>query len=98
MCNECKIFTEKGKYYCPESLTAFKYCPFCGEVLKFEEKKIVNLEEITKFFDYVNTLEDGTDKWREAFIIMDKYLRDNKDPDEYIQEIIKKVEKKFKTK
>lgn len=98
MCNECKIFTEKGKYYCPESYNAFKYCPFCGEELKFVEKKVVDVEDIKTVFDYIRTLEDGTDKWRQAFIEMDKCVRDGKNPDDYLQDIMTKVEKKFKTK
>lgn len=94
MCNECRIFTDKGLYYCPESMKAFQYCPFCGELLKFPSKQeTIKIETI---FDYIKTLEDGSDKWRQAFIEMDKYVRDGKDPNEYLQEIMKKVERKFK--
>ena len=41
---------------------------------------------------YIDTLEDGTDKWRKAMDLGSKYHKDGKNPDEYLEEIIKKVE------
>ena len=46
----------------------------------------------TTFWEYIDTLEDGTDKWRKAMDLGSKYHKDGKNPDEYLEEIIKKVE------
>lgn len=46
----------------------------------------------TIFWDYVDTLEDGSDKWRIAIDLGSKYHKDGKNPDEYLEEIINKVE------
>lgn len=92
MCNQCKIFTEKGKYYCPESMDFFKYCPFCGEELKFEEDKT---EESLSICDYLRSLDDGTreginyEKWRYG---IDYYI---KHPDISIDDFVNHIEKKF---
>jgi hypothetical protein len=47
----------------------------------------------TTFWGYIDTLEDGTDKWRKAIDLGSKYHKMGKNPDEYLDEIIKKVEK-----
>lgn len=46
------------------------------------------------FWGYVDTLEDGSDDWRYAMQIGSKYYKAGKNPDEYLDEIIKKVNKK----
>ena len=46
------------------------------------------------FWDYVDTLEDGSDDWRYAMQLGQKYHNEKKNPDEYLEEIIKKVNKK----
>ena len=96
MCKECKIFTEKGKYYCPESMDYFKYCPFCGKKLIFNVLKV----EHSSLIDYIKSLDkpETYDKWRYAYELWVEYHNNGKNPDDYIDEIIKKVEKKFKTK
>ena len=48
----------------------------------------------TTFWGYVETLKDGTDEWRKAIDLGGKYHRQGKDPDKYLDEIIKKVENK----
>lgn len=48
----------------------------------------------TTFWDYVDTLKDGTDDWRYAMQLGQKYHNAGKNPDEYLDEIIKKVNKK----
>lgn len=47
----------------------------------------------TTFWDYVDTLEDGSDDWRYAMQLGQKYHNAGKNPDEYLDEIIKKVKK-----
>lgn len=95
MCNQCKIFTEKGKYYCPESMDSFKYCPFCGEELKFEEDKT---EEFSSICDYLRSLDDGTreginyEKWRYG---IDYYI---KHPGMSVDDFLNHIEKKFNKK
>ena len=46
------------------------------------------------FWDYVDTLEDGTDEWRIAMKLGQKYHNEGKNPDNYVNEIINKVNKK----
>ena len=46
------------------------------------------------FWDYVDTLEDGSDDLRYAMQLGQKYHNEGKNPDEYLEEIIKKVNKK----
>ena len=48
----------------------------------------------TTFWDYVDTLEDGSDDWRYVMQLGQKYHNEGKNPDEYLEEIIKKVNKK----
>lgn len=47
----------------------------------------------TSFWGYIDTLEDGSDKWRKVIDLGSKYHKSGKNPDEYLDEIIKKVEK-----
>lgn len=95
MCNQCKIFTEKGKYYCPESMDSFKYCPFCGKELKVEEDKV---DESSSICDYLRSLDDGTreginyEKWRYG---IDYYI---KHPNISIDDFLNHIEKKFNKK
>ena len=91
MCKQCKIFTEKGKYYCPESMDHFVFCPFCGKRLEFKEEK----NEYTNLDEYIQSLdnEETYYKWRYAIDLWIKYSQEGKDIDEYTDEIIKKVEK-----
>ena len=51
-------------------------------------------ESFKTFWDYVDTLEDGTEKWRVAMNLGTKYHREGKNPDNYLDEIIAKVNKK----
>lgn len=48
----------------------------------------------TTFWGYVNTLEDGSDDWRYTMQLGQKYHNAGKNPDKYLDEIIKKVNKK----
>ena len=43
-------------------------------------------------WEYIDTLDNGSDKWREAIDLGVKYHKDGKNPDEYLEEIINKVE------
>ena len=45
------------------------------------------------FWDYVDTLEFSSDNWRYAMQLGQKYYKAGKNPDEYLEEIIKKVNK-----
>jgi len=47
----------------------------------------------TTFWDYLDTLEDGSDDWRYAMQLGQKYHNAGKNPDDYLDEIIKKVKK-----
>lgn len=47
----------------------------------------------TTFWEYVDTLEDETDKWRKVMDLGSKYHKAGKNPDEYLEEIINKVNK-----
>jgi hypothetical protein len=47
----------------------------------------------TTFWDYVDTLKDGSDDWRYAMQLGQKYHKAGKNPDDYLDEIIKKVKK-----
>ena len=46
------------------------------------------------FWDYIDTLKDGSDEWRIAMDLGSKYHNEGKNPDNYIDEIINKVNKK----
>lgn len=46
------------------------------------------------FWAYVDTLEDNSDDWRYAMQLGQKYHKVGKNPDEYLEEIIKNVKKK----
>ena len=48
----------------------------------------------TTFWDYVSTLESGSDEWKIAIDLGSKYHKEGKNPDKYLEEIIKKVNKK----
>jgi len=48
----------------------------------------------TTLWEYIDTLEDGSDDWRYAMQIGQKYHNAGKNPDDYLDEIIKKVNKK----
>jgi len=45
-------------------------------------------------WEYIDTLKDGSDEWRIAIDLGRKYYKEGKNPDEYIEEIIEKVNKK----
>lgn len=71
------------------------YCPYCGrdltlEIIKEDKKDPQNFKSI---FDYIKTLPERTDKWRYAVDLACDYTNNGKDPDKFIDEIIKKVEK-----
>jgi hypothetical protein len=51
------------------------------------------LKEPKTFWEYIDTLEDGSDDWRYAIQLGQKYHKTGKNPDEYLEEIIKKVKK-----
>ena len=44
-------------------------------------------------WEYIDTLEYGSDEWRIAIDLGTKYNKAGKNPDEYLDEIIKKVKK-----
>lgn len=48
----------------------------------------------TTFWGYIDTLEDESDDWRYAMQLGQKYHNAGKNPDKYLDEIIKKVNKK----
>ncbi len=50
-------------------------------------------KEPKTLWEYIDTLENGSDKWRMAIDLGSKYHKAGKNPDEYLDEIIKKVEK-----
>lgn len=50
-------------------------------------------KEPKTLWEYIDTLEDGSDEWRIAIDLGSKYHKAGKNPDEYLDEIIKKVEK-----
>lgn len=60
------------------------------------EKKDEPKVDSSPFFTYVKSLESGTDKWRYAFILADRYNREGKDPNNFAEEIKAKVEKEYK--
>jgi hypothetical protein len=45
-------------------------------------------------WEYIDTLENGSDEWRIAIDLGSKYHKAGKNPDDYLEEIIKKVNKK----
>lgn len=75
--------------------TPISYCPYCGRDLTLEIiKEDTNDPQIFKsVFDYIRTLPERTDKWRYAVDLACDYTNNGKDPDKFIDEIIKKVEK-----
>jgi hypothetical protein len=48
----------------------------------------------TTLCEYIDTLENGSDEWRIAIDLGTKYHKAGKNPDDYLDEIIKKVKKK----
>lgn len=46
------------------------------------------------FWEYIDTLDSYSDEWRIAMDLGSKYYKAGKNPDEYLDEIIKKVNKK----
>lgn len=72
-----------------------KFCPFCGRELKVEEN---NSEGFTNICDYIKSLDtpETYEKWRYAYDLWIKYHDNRKNPDDYLEEIINKVGKKFK--
>ena len=50
------------------------------------------VKEPKTLWEYVDTLEKGSDEWRIAIDLGSKYHRAGKNPDDYLNEIIKKVE------
>jgi len=47
----------------------------------------------TTLWEYIDTLENGSDEWRIAIDLGTKYHKAGKNPDDYLDEIIKKVKK-----
>jgi len=43
------------------------------------------------FWKYIDTLDSYSDEWRIAMDLGSKYYKEGKNPDEYLEEIIKKV-------
>ena len=80
MCEQCKIFTENGKYYCPESTDYFVFCPFCGTKLVLKET----------FRTFALSIEDR-DKFREVYDLGMIYYNKNLNPDDYLDEIKSKL-------
>lgn len=50
--------------------------------------------KVNSFWEYVDTLDSYSDEWRIAMDLGTKYHKAGKNPDEYLEEIIKKVNKK----
>ena len=48
----------------------------------------------TTLWEYIDTLENGSDEWRIAIDLGTKYHKAGKNPDDHLDEIIKKVKKK----
>lgn len=61
---------------------------------KYENKEVKTSESFKTLWDYIDTLKEGSDEWRIAMNLGTKYHRDGKNPDEYIEEIIAKVNDK----
>jgi hypothetical protein len=53
-------------------------------------------KKFDSIFEYTRTLKDGTDKWRFAIDTATKYAKENKNPNDYIEEIITLTENEFK--
>ena len=49
---------------------------------------------VKTFWEYIDTLDSYSDEWRIAMDLGSKYHKAGKNPDEYLDEIIKKVKKK----
>lgn len=103
MCKQCNIFTTNGKYYCPESLDHFVYCPFCGEKLDFTKTQGENPEDYETLRDYIKSLDDNWDspdyeKWRFAIDYWRKHASEGIDDKAAIRYIEEKFNKKTKKK
>ena len=53
-------------------------------------------KKFDSIFEYARTLKDGTDKWRFVIDTATKYAKENKNPNDYIEEIITLTENEFK--
>ena len=62
------------------------------------EDEIRNKFKKLSFWDYVASLEDGTDEWRVAIDTGTKYFNMHKNPDDYINDIKNEVDRICKTK
>lgn len=100
MCNECKIFTEKGKYYCPESDKPFKYCPFCGEPLMEQNysPKLSDVASTVQVSDLFRGAINFSDLWTpEDFEDLKEAIERCFDEEkEYIEQCLKEEEEKNK--
>lgn len=68
------------------------YCDECwNDMIKEEDNS-------KPFWKYIDTLEESTDKWHYAMSLGQKYHDKGKDPNDYADEIIEKVNKEFKRK
>ncbi len=56
----------------------------------------VNDNNYNTIWDYINSLPEGSDKWKYAIDISRKYHQNSKNPDCYVLEIKQKVDNKFK--
>ena len=86
------VFLDEREFLSDEEITT---CPYCGHrlVLTEEQTELMNSERLyNNIFDYIRTLEDGSDKWRYAIDYAAKYS-DTKTVDEMIKHIKKHTEK-----
>ena len=86
------LFCDDRETLSDEQITT---CPYCGHrlVLTEEQLKLVNPKQpFRSIFDYIKTLEDGSDEWRYAIDYASKY-HDTKTVDEMIKHIKKQIEK-----
>ena len=69
-----------------------------AEMLKtyIETVYIKKEKKINNFWEYIDTLEDGSDDWRYAMNLGQKFHREGKNPDNYLAKIISMVEKSKK--
>lgn len=88
MCDKCKTFGGR-KYYCPEYgeyEDYFKYCPYCGALLSWNEPVDSN-----DYWDWLSTLGKYTDEWRIALKVGEDYCSRGCRLNDYLDEIKEKV-------
>lgn len=90
MCSNCHIFTDKGKYYCPECYDPFEFCPFCGAPLSQNSQEHYSED----YWSWVKSLESGSDEWRLALKVGEEYTNNGRDLDSFLDDIKAEVERR----